>query len=71
MDSFDVAFETIKIPVTSIPMILQAGYSVKKGKKPFSRLVDIINKFLNEYDDNEEYRKFVQSGASASENVSG
>lgn len=71
MDSFDKAFETIKIPVTSIPMVLYSGYRVTKDKKSFSKLVDIINKFLNDYDTNEEYKKFVQSGTSASENVRG
>lgn len=71
MDSFDKAFETIKMPVTSIPMVLYSGYRVTKDKKSFTKLVDIINKFLNDYDTNEEYKKFVQSGTSASENVRG
>ncbi len=71
MDAFDTAFEKIKIPVTSIPMVLHAGYCVKKGKKSFSKLVDLINKFLNEYDSNEEYKQYVQSGTSSSENVRG
>lgn len=71
LDSFDSAFEKIRIPVTSIPMVLYSGYSVKKSKKSFTKLVDIINKFLNDYDTNEEYKKFVQSGTSASENVKG
>ncbi len=71
MDAFDAAFETIKIPVTSIPMVLHAGYCVKKGKKSFSKLVNLINKFLEEYDSNEEYKQYVQSGTSSSENVSG
>ena len=71
MDNFDKAFKIIKIPVTSIPMILYSGYRVTKDKKSFSKLVDIINKFLSDYDNNEEYKKFVQSGTSASENVRG
>lgn len=71
MDSFDKEFETIKMPVTSIPMVLYSGYRVTKDKKSFTKLVDIINKFLNDYDTNEEYKKFVQSGTSASENVRG
>lgn len=71
MDSFDKAFEAIKIPVTSVPMVLYSGYRVTKDKKSFSKLVDIVNKFLNDYDTNEEYKKFVQSGTSASENVRG
>ena len=36
MNSFDTSFETIKIPVTSVPMILFSGYRIKKDKKSFS-----------------------------------
>ena len=71
MDSFDKEFENIKIPVTSIPMVLYSGYSVKKNKKSFSKLVNIVNEFLNNYDSNEDYKKYVQSGTSSSENVKG
>ena len=71
MDKFDEAFEEIKIPVTSIPMILYSGYRITKDKKSFSKLVDIVNEFLNDYDNNEEYKQFVQSGTSGSENVRG
>ncbi len=71
MDKFDSVFEQIKIPVTSIPMILYSGYRVTKDKKSFSKLVDIINEFLNGYDDNEKYKQFVQSGTSSTENVRG
>lgn len=71
MDAFNEAFDEIKVPVTSIPMILYSGYRVKKDKKSFSRLIDIINEFLNGYDANEEYKQFVQSGTSAQENVRG
>lgn len=71
MDNFDAAFEAIKIPITSIPMILQSGYRVEKDEKSFSKLVDTLEQFLNDYDNNEEYKKFVQSGTSASEKVRG
>lgn len=71
MDAFDAAFETIKIPVTSIPMVLYSGYRMKKDKKSFAKLVDIVNDFLNGYDSNEEYKQYVQSGTSSSENVRG
>ncbi len=71
MDKFDEAFEKIKIPVTSVPMILYSGYRITKDKKSFSKLVDIVNEFLNGYDTNEEYKQFVQSGTSGSENVRG
>lgn len=71
MDAFNEAFDEIKIPVTSMPMVLYSGYRVKKDKKSFSKLVDIINEFLAGYDTNEEYKQFVQSGTSAQENVRG
>lgn len=71
MDKFNDAFEDIKIPVTSIPMILYSGYQIVKNKKSFSKLVDLVNEFLAGYDANEEYKKFVQSGTSSSENVKG
>lgn len=71
MDALDGAFDTIKIPVTSVPMVLYCAYRVKKDKKSFTKLVDIINKFLADYDTNEEYKQYVTSGTSGSENVRG
>lgn len=47
LDSFNEAFEEIKMPVTSIPMMLYAGYSTKRGKKSFSKFVTTINDFLS------------------------
>lgn len=69
LDEFDKAFAEIKIPVTSAPMVLYSGYSIVKDNKPFSKFVDVLNEFLNDYDTNEEYKKFVQAGTSSSENV--
>ncbi len=71
MNKFDEAFEEIKIPVTSIPMVLYSGYRIQKDKKSFSKLVELVNEFLNGYDGNEEYKQFVQSGTSSAENVRG
>lgn len=71
MDKFDSSFEEVKIPVTSIPMILYSGYRVVKDKKSFSKLVSCINEFLDGYDTNEEYKQFVMSGTGASQNVKG
>lgn len=71
LDKFNAAFEEIKVPVTSIPMILYSGYRVTKDKKSFSKLVDIISEFLNEYENNEDYKQYVISGTSSSENVRG
>ena len=71
LDKYDGAFEKIKVPVTSISCILYSGYCVIKDNKDFSKLVDIIMDFLYNYDSNEEYKQFVQSGTSSSENVRG
>ena len=71
MDNFDEAFEKIKIPVTSIPMVLYSGYRIINDKKPFSKFVELVNEFLNGYETNGEYRQFVQSGTSSAENVRG
>ena len=71
MDRFDEAFDEIKIPVTSIPMVLYSGYRVTKDKKSFSKLVDIVNEFLVGYDTNEEYKQLTLSGTSGKENVRG
>ncbi len=71
MDALNGAFDTIKIPVTSVPMILYCAYRVKKDKKSFTKLVDVINKFLADYDTNEKYKQYVTSGTSGSENVKG
>lgn len=72
MDKFTESFnDSIKIPVTSIPMILYSGYRITKDKKSFSKLLDLVNEFLTNYDTNEEYKKYVQSGTSSSENVRG
>lgn len=71
MDKFNEEFDDVKLPITSIPMILYSGYRIVKDKKSFSKLVDLINEFIAGYDDNEEYKQYVLSGTSSSENVRG
>lgn len=71
LDKFNEAFDEVKIPVTSIPMILYSGYRVTKSKGSFSKLVTLINDFIAGYETNDEYKKYVQSGTGSSENVSG
>ena len=52
-------------------MVLYSGYRILKDKKSFSRLVDIVNEFLANYENNEEYKQYVQSGTGSAENVRG
>lgn len=72
MDKFNEVFpDKIKIPVTSMPMILYSGYRIQKDKKSFSKLIEVINEFLSTYDSNEEYKKYAIEGTSDIENVRG
>lgn len=71
MGRYDESFDDIKIPSTSLPQILYAGYRVIKDKKSFSRLADKVADFVANYDSNEEYKQFVQSGTGSKENVNG
>lgn len=71
LDKFDEHFDEIKVPVTSIPMVLYSGYRIVKDKKSFTKLVELINEFLNNYESNEEYKQYVKSGTGSAENVRG
>lgn len=71
LDNFDKKFDEVKIPLTSLPMILFSGYRIVKDKKSFQKLIDIINEFLSGYDANEDYKQFVQSGTGNQSNVHG
>lgn len=71
MDKFDEAFEEIKIPVTSIPMVLYSGYRIIQDNKSFQKLVDLVAEFLNGYEQNEKYKQYVKSGTSGANNVRG
>lgn len=71
LNRFNDAFENIKIPVTSVPQIFYAGYRIIRDKKSFSKLIDKINEFLENYDSNDEYKQYVQSGTGSKENVEG
>lgn len=52
-------------------MILYSGYRILKDNKSFEKMIGLVNEFLENYDSNEEYRKYVQSGTSSVENVRG
>lgn len=73
MDKFNEAFENLKLPssTTTIPEILYLGYKIVKDKKSFSNLVEVINSFVTNYENNEDYKKFVQARTTDTENVTG
>lgn len=66
----NLQFESeLKVPVTSIPLILYCGYKVHREKGGFGKLVETIKDSLNNYGTNEKYKCYVQSGKSGSESV--
>lgn len=70
LDKFNESFsEDIKINKTTISFICYAGYRIIRDKKSFSKLLDVVNTFLENYDFNEEYKSFIQQGTSSSESV--
>lgn len=71
MDKLNDAMDVIKIKSSSIPMMLFACYKVIKNKYSFTKMVDIIQKFIKNYDTNEEYKQWLVSGTSASDQVEG
>lgn len=71
LDKLDEAFEELKTPVTSIPMIIFSGYCVLKYNKDFEKFVEIINSFVENYENNEEYKQYCQGGTTGQQNVRG
>lgn len=71
MDKFNSSFNEISVKTVSVPMILYAGYRVLKDKKSFTKLVDLINNFIETYDSNEEYKQYCLSGTASSDMVRG
>lgn len=72
LDRLNKAFEEkVKIPVTSIPMILYSSYRVTKDRKSFGSFLDILKDFLDNYDSKEDYKEFVQQGTSSRDSVKG
>ena len=71
MDKLDSSFEELKLPITSIPMVLYSSYRITKDKRSFTKFFALINEFLTDYNQNEEYKQYVKSGTSSSDNVRG
>lgn len=67
-DSFDAE---IKIPKTSVSIIIYGMYRVIKDKKSTEKYLEIVYDFLKNYDNNEEYLQYCQSGTSNADMVKG
>ena len=74
MDKLDENFEGLKVKQLNIPMILYVSYRCLKDKKTFSKLVEHIKQFLEDYNDPDklqDYKAYCQSSTTSSENVRG
>ena len=74
MDKLDENFEELKVKQLNIPMILYVSYRCLKDKKSFSKLVEHIKQFLEDYNDPNkllDYKAYCQSSTTSSENVKG
>lgn len=70
LDKLNEVFTENKIiPKTSVSFIIYSGYRVLKDKKSFSKFIEKVKYFLDNYNTNEEYKKYVQQGTASAENV--
>lgn len=70
LDKLDESFDTdVRIPKTSISMIIYSSYRIIKDKKSFSKFVEIVKDFLDNYDTNEAYKAYLQEGTASGESV--
>ena len=71
IDNLNSAFEEISIFPSSIPMVLYAYYKCVKDNKSFESLNKAVAEFVANYDVNEGYKQFTQSGTSNSDMLRG
>ena len=68
------SFEEISTKQLNIPMILFVSYRCIKDKNSFTKLIEIIEQFIKDYNESDklqDYKQFCQSSTTSSENVRG
>lgn len=74
LDKLNESFEEISTKQLNIPMILFVSYRCIKDKKSFTKLKEIIEQFIKDYNESDklqDYKQFCQSSTTSSENVRG
>lgn len=72
LDKLDASFdENVKIPKTSISMIIYGMYRILKDNKSTEKYIASVKDFLENYNSNEEYVRFTKEGTANAENVKG
>lgn len=72
MDSLNTLYEDEKkigFKQTTVPMILYCCYRCIVENKSFDALKEIFTEFIENYDNNEEYKLYLQSGVNNQPNV--
>lgn len=71
LDKLNSELGEIKIKHLSIPMIIWGMYTVIKSKKSVTKYIAWVNNFIENYNTNEEYLQYCNSGTSSSASVTG
>lgn len=71
MDKFEESLDKVSITTVSLPMVLYSGYRVLRDKKSFTKLIEIVNNFVTNYETNDEYKQYCSSGTTSSDKVRG
>ncbi len=72
MDNLNTLYEDEKkigFKQTTVPMIIYCCYRCVVENKSFDALKEIFTEFINNYDNNEEYKLYLQSGVNNQPNV--
>ena len=71
LDDAFVDRKKVKIARTSLPFILFSGYKVIHEGRDTTDYINKVKNFLETYDDNAEYKKYLVGGTTNTENVMG
>lgn len=72
LSKLNEAFEEgTKVPKTSISLVIYGMYRVIRDKKSTEKYITLVKDFLDNYDTNEDYLQYCQSGTSNADNVKG
>lgn len=74
MDKLDANFEELSVKQLNVPMILFTAYRCLNDKRSFSKLVERINQFIEDYNDADklqDYKGFCLASTNSRENVRG
>lgn len=70
LDKLDESFDDkVKMPKSSISFICYGCYRILKDGKDIDKFIDVVKEFIDNYDNNEEYKSYLVQGTNGSESV--